>query len=144
MIGLYLAFAIPIYLRWKHGDRFDVGSWNNGSKYKWMNPIAVAEIVIVSLYLMMPTTPAANPFRDEFEWKFVNYSPIVTLGALLLADDLVEGVGQELVHRSQAHHRRGGRQGVRGLDSRGGPRAASSTRCPSWQVRDQSRTCRAG
>ena len=26
----------------------------------------------------------ANPFSDEFEWKFVNYAPIVTLGALLL------------------------------------------------------------
>ena len=84
VIGLYLAFAIPIWLRWRHGDKFEVGSWNNGSKYKWMNPIAVAEIVIVSLYLMMPSTPAANPFRDEFEWKFVNYAPIVTLGALLL------------------------------------------------------------
>src|SRR6476619_3888337 len=84
VIGLYLAFAIPIFLRWRHGDKFDVGSWNNGSKYKWMNPIAVAEILIVSLYLMMPATPAANPFRDEFEWKFVNYAPIVTLGALLL------------------------------------------------------------
>jgi amino acid transporter len=84
VIGLYLAFAIPIYLRWRHGDKFEVGSWNNGSKYKWMNPIAVAEILIVSLYLMMPSTPAANPFRDEFEWKFVNYAPIVTLGALLV------------------------------------------------------------
>ncbi|GAB3766728.1 amino acid transporter [Nocardioides ginsengisegetis] len=84
VIGLYLAFAIPIWLRFRHGDKFDVGSWNNGSKYKWMNPIAVAEILIVSVYLMMPSTPGANPFRDEFEWKFVNYAPIVTLGALLL------------------------------------------------------------
>jgi amino acid transporter len=84
VIGLYLAFAIPIWLRWRHGDKFEVGAWNNGSKYKWMNPIAVAEIIVVSLFLMMPTTPAANPFRDEFEWKFVNYAPIVTLGALLL------------------------------------------------------------
>ena len=84
VIGLYASFAIPIFLRWRHGDRFEVGEWNNGSKYKWMNLIAVAEIIIVSLFLMMPTTPAANPFRDEFEWKFVNYSPIVTLGALIL------------------------------------------------------------
>ena len=84
VIGLYLAFAIPIWLRFRHGDKFDVGSWNNGAKYKWMNPIAVAEIVIVSLYLMLPSTPAANPFRSEFEWKFVNYAPIVTLGALIL------------------------------------------------------------
>jgi amino acid transporter len=84
VIGLYLAFAIPIFLRWRKGDAFEAGSWTNGSKYKWMNPIAVIEIVVVSLFLMMPTTPAANPFRDEFEWKFVNYSPIVTLGALVI------------------------------------------------------------
>ena len=35
--------------------------WNNGAKYKWMNLIAVAEIVIVSLYLMMPFVPGAGP-----------------------------------------------------------------------------------
>jgi amino acid transporter len=84
VIGLYLAFAIPIYLRWRHGDKFEVGSWNNGSKYKWMNPIAVAEIVIVSLYLMLPFVPGAVPFSSDFAWKFVNYAPIVTVGALVL------------------------------------------------------------
>jgi amino acid transporter len=84
VIGLYVAFAIPIYLRWRHGDAFEAGGWTNGSKYKWMNPLAVIEIVVVSLYLMLPTTPAANPFRDEFEWKFLNYAPVVTLGALLI------------------------------------------------------------
>ena len=67
----------------EHGDNFEVGEWNNGAKYKWMNPIAVAEIVIVSLYLMMPYVPGGVPFDEDFEWKFVNYSPIVTLGVLL-------------------------------------------------------------
>jgi amino acid transporter len=84
VIGLYLAFAIPIWLRWRHGDRFEVGSWNNGKKYKWMNLIAVAEILIVSLYLMMPFVPGAVPFSEDFSWKFVNYAPIVTVGALLI------------------------------------------------------------
>jgi amino acid transporter len=85
VIGLYAAFAIPIYLRWRMGDAFEVGAWNNGSKYKWMNPIAVAEIVIVLLYLMMPTLPGGNPFSEsDFQWRFVNYSPIVTVGTLLL------------------------------------------------------------
>jgi amino acid transporter len=84
VIGLYLAFAIPIWLRFRHGDRFQVGAWNNGAKYKWMNPIAVAEILIVSVYLMLPFVPAGVPFSDDFSWKFVNYAPIVTLGALLL------------------------------------------------------------
>ncbi len=84
VIGLYLSFAIPIWLRWRHGDRFEVGAWNNGEKYKWMNPIAVAEIVIVSLYLMLPTVPGGQPWNDAFEWKFVNYAPIVTFGVLIL------------------------------------------------------------
>ena len=74
-------------------------------KYKWMNLIAVAEIVIVSLYLMMPFVPGAVPFSDDFEWKFVNYAPIVTVGALVLIDDLVAGVGEELVQGSEAHDR---------------------------------------
>ena len=84
VIGLYLAFAIPIYLRWRHGEKFEVGPWTNGAKYKWMNPIAVAEILIVSLYLMLPFVPGGNPFSSDFEWKFVNYAPIVTVGALIL------------------------------------------------------------
>jgi amino acid transporter len=84
VIGLYASFAIPIYLRWRHGENFEVGTWNNGSKYRWMNPIAVAEIVIVSLYLMMPTTLAANPFSDQFELKYLNYTPVVTLGAIII------------------------------------------------------------
>jgi hypothetical protein len=85
VLGLYLSFAIPIFLRWRLGDEFEPGAWTNGSKYKWMNIVAVAEIIIVSLYLMMPTVPGGNPFSEsDFEWKFVNYSPIVTLGALLL------------------------------------------------------------
>ena len=84
VIGLYLAFAVPIWLRWRMGDRFEPGSWNNGAKYKWMNLVAVIEILVVSLFLMMPFVPGAVPFSDDFSWKFVNYAPIVTLGALLL------------------------------------------------------------
>jgi amino acid transporter len=85
VLGLYLSFAIPIFLRWRHGEKFEQGAWNNGSKYKWMNIIAVAEILIVSTYLMMPFLAGGNPLSDsDFDWKFVNYSPIVLLGALLL------------------------------------------------------------
>jgi amino acid transporter len=84
VIGLYFSFAIPIYLRWRHGERFEVGSWNNGSKYKWMNPVAVVEILVVGIMLMLPTVPAAAPWRDEFAWASVNYAPVMTLGVLVL------------------------------------------------------------
>ena len=114
VIGLYLAFAIPIWLRWKHGDRFEVGAWNNGAKYKWMNIIAVAEIVIVILYLIDAVRPGRQPVqRGDFSWKFVNYAPIVTLASLLLLTIWWNVVGEELVHRPEAHHRRGRRRGLR-------------------------------
>ncbi|WP_309648601.1 amino acid permease [Nocardioides sp.] len=82
VIGLYLAFLIPIWLRWRLGDAFQPGSWNNGSKYKWMNLLAVAEIAIISVYFVLPFVPAGNPFNDDFSWKFVNYAPVLTIGAL--------------------------------------------------------------
>jgi len=83
VIGLYVAFAIPIYLRWRAGDSFKQGSWNLGNKWKWMAPIAVAEIVIVSIYFILPTVPAGWPGNEDFALKFVNYAPIVLGGSML-------------------------------------------------------------
>ncbi len=89
-------------------------SWNNGSKYKWMNLIAVAEIVIVSLYLMMPFVPGAVPFSDDFCWKFVNYAPIVTVGTvLLLAIWWNVSAKKWFTGPDQQHRSRGGRSARR-------------------------------
>ena len=84
VIGLYLAFAIPIYLRWKAGANFKQGPWNLGNKWKWMAPVAVIEIIIISVYFILPTTPMGWPGNPDFSWKFVNYAPILTVGALIL------------------------------------------------------------
>jgi amino acid transporter len=84
VIGLYLAFAIPIYLRWRHGENFQVGSWTNGSKYRWMNPIAVVEIVIMSIVGLLPTSSVGIWWNDGFAWKYVNYAIIVVPVALIL------------------------------------------------------------
>jgi len=96
VIGLYLAFAIPIWLRWRQGDKFKQGSWNLGNKWKWMAPLAVAEIVVTSVYFVLPFSGQGVPtflrgafgVTDEltppFSWKFVNYTGIVT-GAALIA-----------------------------------------------------------
>ncbi|MBA2698925.1 MAG: amino acid permease [Nocardioidaceae bacterium] len=84
VIGLYLAFAIPIWLRWKAGDSFKPGSWTLGANYRWMNLVAVAEIAIVSVYFILPFAPQGVPFSDDFQWRWVNYAPILTIGALVL------------------------------------------------------------
>ncbi len=131
--GLYLSFAIPIFLRWRHGDRFEVGEWNNGSKYKWMNIVAVIEIVVVVAYLSLPTVPAGNPFdgNTDFSWKFVNYSPILTFGAILLLAIWWQLSAQEVVHRPDPEHRPAVVECLRRLSW--GTRSLTWTASPYWR-----------
>ena len=84
VIGLYLAFAIPIFLRWRMGDAFVPGTWTLGNKYKWMNLVAVAEIVVISIYFILPFTPTGVPGNKDFAWSSVNYAPILTFGTLIV------------------------------------------------------------
>jgi amino acid transporter len=77
VIGLYLAFLIPIWLRWKAGSRFKSGSWSLGKKYKWMNLLAIFEIGIITIYFILPFEPAAIPWNRKFSWVAVNYAPIL-------------------------------------------------------------------
>jgi hypothetical protein len=84
VIGLYVAFAIPIFLRWQAGDNFTPGGWTLGNKYKWMAPIALVEIVITSVFAMLPTSNLGVPWTDGFGWRYVNYAILVVPGALLL------------------------------------------------------------
>ncbi|GAB2662138.1 amino acid permease [Gordonia jinhuaensis] len=84
VVGLYLCFAIPIYYRWKAGDSFEAGSWNLGSKYKWIAPLALIEIVVTSIIAMFPTSLGGMPWDPSFAWKYVNYTPLLIGGALIL------------------------------------------------------------
>jgi amino acid transporter len=87
VIGLYIAYVIPIYLRWRRADQFTPGSWTLGNKYKWMNPLAVVWVAIITVIFILPTTPAGVPWNDDFSWNSVNYAPLVTgfvIGAVTL------------------------------------------------------------
>jgi amino acid transporter len=83
VIGLYIAYVLPVFLRWRIGDAFQPGPWTLGKKYKWINPAAIIWVAICVVIFCLPFTPAAVPWRDEFDWKYVNYAPI-TVGGLLL------------------------------------------------------------
>jgi len=88
VIGLYVAFAIPIWYRWKAGDAWKPGPWTLGAKYKWMCLLAVGEIAVTSVYFVLPFGPAGTPWSDSFTWTSVNYAPIVMvvlLGGLWIA-----------------------------------------------------------
>ncbi|MDN5858904.1 MAG: amino acid permease, partial [Pseudonocardia sp.] len=84
VIGLYIAFALPIFLRIRAGDRFEAGAWTLGNHYKWIAPLAVVWIALVCLLFLMPISPNGIPGAAEFSWEAVNYAPITVIGALIL------------------------------------------------------------
>src|SRR5271170_8084894 len=83
VIGLYIAYTIPVYLRWRQGEKFKGGSWSLGDKYKWMNPIAFSWVAICVVIFCLPFAPAGVFFKSGFEWSAVNYAPLVTIGVML-------------------------------------------------------------
>jgi hypothetical protein len=84
VIGLYIAYAIPIFLRWRMGDAFEAGPWTLGNKYKWMAPVAVIEVlIIVVIYFNAPFSSSGVPWESDFEWSLFNYTPVVTGGVFI-------------------------------------------------------------
>jgi amino acid transporter len=83
VIGLYIAYVIPVYLRWRAGTNFEPGSWTLGDKYKWLNAIAVVWVAVSTVIFCLPFTPAAVPWNDEFDWSAVNYAPLMVGGVIL-------------------------------------------------------------
>src|SRR4051794_27305690 len=84
VVGLYVAFAIPIFLRWKMGNSFQPGNWTLGNKYKWMSIVAIVEIVVTSIVALLPTSTGGVPWNSGFAWRYVNYTILVVPGALIV------------------------------------------------------------
>ncbi len=83
VIGLYIAYTIPVYLRWRAGDSFVHGPWTLGNKYKWLNVIAVVWVALCVVIFSLPFTPAGVYFKTGFSWNSVNYAPIVVIVVML-------------------------------------------------------------
>jgi amino acid transporter len=72
VIGLYIAYVIPTYLRLRAGDAFKPGPWNLGKWSKLVGTIAVVWTVFICIMLMMPQfAPNGGKLID-----FLNYTPI--------------------------------------------------------------------
>ena len=84
VIGLNIAFALPIILRIRAGSRFESGAWSLGRHYRWVSPLAVAWIAFICIVGILPVSPNGVPGADEFDWEVVNFSPITVVGALVL------------------------------------------------------------
>jgi hypothetical protein len=83
VIGLYIAYTIPVFLRWRMRDKFETGPWTLGSKYRWINPIAIVWVILCVIIFCLPFTPAAVPWNSQFSWSSFNYAPLVTVVVML-------------------------------------------------------------
>ncbi|HEX2233447.1 MAG TPA: amino acid permease [Thermoleophilaceae bacterium] len=82
-VGLYLAYIIPVYLRFRAGDSFQTGPWNLGRRYKLVNLLAIAFVVLVVYSLNLPYTPAGLPWNEDFDATVVNYTPFAIVLPLI-------------------------------------------------------------
>jgi len=77
VIGLYIAYWIPIFLRRIYPKSFVPGPWKLGKGWgpliSWIAIIWVAFIVIL---LMLPQFSAGVPWSPDFSWAAFNYAPI--------------------------------------------------------------------
>ena len=84
VIGLYICYGIPIYLRWRMGNEFkQASSWNLGNKWRWMAPISIIWITIICIAGLLPTSPLGVPWDDQWDRTYANYAPLV-LGVLFI------------------------------------------------------------
>jgi amino acid transporter len=83
VIGLYIAYTIPVYLRWRAGDAFQPGPWTLGRKYKWVNLIAIVWVSLCVIIFCLPYSPLGVPGNTGFTLNFVNYAPVVVIVVML-------------------------------------------------------------
>ena len=84
VIGLYIAFILPVILRFRLGDKFVHGAWSLGRHYKWIDAIAIVWVAFITILFLLPPYKASIPGRRAGRWEAVNYAPILVGGALLL------------------------------------------------------------
>ena len=76
VIGLYIAYITPVFLRLRAGDSFQPGPWNLG---RWSRPIgtvATIWVVFIAILFMLPQVTPINATT-------FNYAP-VAVGVVLL------------------------------------------------------------
>ncbi|MFI2369158.1 amino acid permease [Streptomyces sp. NPDC018833] len=78
VIGITPAYAIPVYLRLRAGDRFRPGPWSLG---RWSRPIGWVAVVWVACVTVLFCLPQSNPVTIDS----MNYASVALVAVLVLA-----------------------------------------------------------
>jgi amino acid permease (GABA permease) len=80
VIGLYVAYVIPTFLRLLAGDQFQPGPWSLG---RWSRPIGVVAVTWVAIITILFMLPVYNPItRDNFNYTAVAVGVVVVYAAV--------------------------------------------------------------
>ncbi|MFE2186150.1 amino acid permease [Streptomyces sp. NPDC059455] len=78
VIGITPAYAIPVFLRLRAGDRFQPGPWNLG---RWSKPVGWIAVVWVAVVTVLFCLPQSSPVTVDS----MNYASIALAVVMLLA-----------------------------------------------------------
>ncbi len=74
VIGLYIAFILPVFLRLRLGDSFEHGAWSLGRHYKWIDIVSIVWVGIVTVLFCLPLFYDGLPWSKNFSWSLTNYT----------------------------------------------------------------------
>src|SRR5262245_54059786 len=80
VIGLYIAFVLPVFLRLRLGDRFEHGAWSLGRHYKWIDVIALVWVAVITVLFSLPLFYDGLPWTSNFSWSLTNYTILWFVG----------------------------------------------------------------
>jgi amino acid transporter len=76
VIGLYIAYVLPTFLRLRQGDSFEPGPWQLGRWSRPIGTIAVIWVVFITILFMLPT---ASPITSA-NFNYTVVAVLVVLG----------------------------------------------------------------
>ena len=65
VIGLYIAYTIPVFLRWRMRTRSSPARGPSARDYRWINPIAFVWVGLCVIIFCLPTSQAGVFFKSR-------------------------------------------------------------------------------
>lgn len=75
VIGLYIAYVIPTFLRVRKGGAFTPGPWHLGRWSRLVGVVSVGWVLAITVLFMLPQVSPVT-------WKTFNYAPVAVLVVL--------------------------------------------------------------
>ena len=114
VIGLYIAFVMPIILRLRAGESFERAAWNLGKYYKIVDWIAIIWIFGICIVFMLPAFQGGIPFKSNFDWNLLQLHAAPGLRGVPPLRRLVRPQRAQVVQGAGPAGRRSGARADRG------------------------------